>query len=41
MVVELEPSDQYTHVRTEFVCRNQLGKEVMTGHALGVIRNSS
>src|SRR6187431_1170526 len=37
-VVKLEPSAEYTNVHTEFVCRNQLGKEVMTGHALGVIR---
>jgi 3-hydroxybutyryl-CoA dehydratase len=37
-VVEIGPSDAYTNVRTEFVCRNQHGKEVMTGHAQGVIR---
>jgi 3-hydroxybutyryl-CoA dehydratase len=41
IVVELEPADHYTNVRTEFVCRNQLGKEVMSGHAVGVIRHSS
>ena len=39
-VVEFEPAEQYTNVRTEFVCRNQHGKEVMTGHAQGVIRAS-
>jgi 3-hydroxybutyryl-CoA dehydratase len=41
IVVELEPADRYTSVRTEFVCRNQLGKEVMSGPAGGVIRHSS
>jgi 3-hydroxybutyryl-CoA dehydratase len=38
VVVELEPAEAYTNIRTEFVCRNQYGKEVMTGHAQGVIR---
>ena len=37
-VVEFEPMERYTNVRTEFVCRNQDGKEVMTGQAIGVIR---
>ena len=37
-VVEVEPMERYTNVRTEFVCRNQDGKEVMTGHAIGVVR---
>jgi 3-hydroxybutyryl-CoA dehydratase len=37
-VVLLEPAEEYTNVHTEFVCRNQLGKEVMSGHAFGVIR---
>ena len=37
-IVEFEPAEQYTSVRTEFVCRNQQGKEVMTGYAEGVIR---
>lgn len=37
-IVGLEPAEKYTNVRSEFVCRNQLGKEVMTGHAQGVIR---
>ena len=38
-VVLLEPAEEYTNVHTEFVCRNQFGKEVMTGHALGIIRD--
>jgi 3-hydroxybutyryl-CoA dehydratase len=37
-IVELEPADKYTNVRSEFVCRNQDGKEVMSGHALGIVR---
>ena len=37
-IVEFEPMERYTNVRTEFVCRNQGGKEVMTGHAIGVVR---
>ena len=37
-VVEFEPKEQYTSVRTNFVCTNQHGKEVMSGHAQGVIR---
>lgn len=37
-IVQFEPAEQYVSVRTEFVCRNQHGKEVMTGHAEGVIR---
>jgi 3-hydroxybutyryl-CoA dehydratase len=40
-IVEFEPADQYVTVRTEFVCRNQHGKEVMTGYALGVIRRNA
>lgn len=39
-VVEFEPSEQYTSVRTDFVCRNQHGKEVMSGYAQGVIRQN-
>jgi 3-hydroxybutyryl-CoA dehydratase len=37
-IVMFEPAEQYTNVRTEFVCRNQHGKEVMTGHAQGIIK---
>lgn len=39
-VVEFEPTEQYTSVRTDFVCRNQHGKEVMSGDAQGVIRQT-
>jgi acyl dehydratase len=37
-IVALEPLDKYTDVRSEFVCRNQDGKEVMSGYALGIVR---
>jgi 3-hydroxybutyryl-CoA dehydratase len=40
-IVEFEQAEQYTNVRTEFVCRNQHGKEVMTGYAVGVIRQQA
>lgn len=39
VVSEYEPGDQITNVATTFICRNQHGKEVMTGTARGVIRN--
>jgi 3-hydroxybutyryl-CoA dehydratase len=37
-LVELEPADQYVRVHSKWVCRNQLGKDVMTGEARGVVR---
>lgn len=39
-IVKLEPDEQYINVRTEFVCRNQYGKEVMTGFAQGIVRET-
>ena len=41
IIVEFEPGEEYINVRTEFVCRNQHGKEVMTGHAQGIVRRLS
>ena len=38
VLVELEPEEQFTRVRSKWLCRNQHGKEVMTGEARGVIR---
>ena len=38
-LVELEPAEQFTRVLTRWVCRNQHGKEVMTGEGRGVIRD--
>jgi len=38
-LVELEPGDRYTRLTAQFVCRNQSGKEVMTGQTNGVIKN--
>src|SRR5450432_1142594 len=37
-VVEIEPSDQYHRVKSTWTCRNQHGKEVMSGEANGVVR---
>jgi 3-hydroxybutyryl-CoA dehydratase len=40
-VVEFEPAEQYTSVRTDFVCTNNHGKDVMSGYAQGVIRQAA
>jgi acyl dehydratase len=40
-VVELEPGDPFLRLTAECVCRNQDGKEVMTGLARGVIRQDT
>ncbi len=40
IVVEFAPAEQYTNVRTDFVCRNQHGKEVMSGYANGIIKQA-
>ena len=40
-LVAVEPAEEFTNVVSEFTCRNQNGKEVMTGRARGVIRKSS
>ena len=37
-IVELQTTETYTQLSVKWVCRNQLGKEVMTGQAEGVIR---
>ena len=37
-IVGLEPAEQYTRLSCQWVCRNQYGKEVMTGQAEGVVR---
>lgn len=38
-VAELDYADRLTSIATTFICRNQDGKEVMTGLARGVIRS--
>lgn len=38
-VAELKSVERATNIATTFICRNQDGKEVMTGIARGVIRN--
>jgi len=40
-LVAVEPAEGFTNVVSEWTCRNQNGKEVMTGRASGVIRNNS
>ncbi len=40
-LLELEQEDQFTNMRSRWVCRNQHSKEVMTGEARGVIRLKS
>ncbi len=37
-LAEMEPEGQVLRVVSKWICRNQHGKEVMTGHARGVIR---
>ena len=39
-VSSLEAAEQLINIATTFVCRNQHGKEVMTGIARGVIRSA-
>jgi acyl dehydratase len=40
-LVEIEPDEQFTRVVSKWVCRNQHGKEVLTGEGRGVIRVKS
>lgn len=37
-LVKMEPGEELTSVASKWVCRNQHGKEVMSGEAQGVIR---
>jgi len=37
-LTQLESAESFLQVVSTWVCRNQNGKEVMTGHARGVIR---
>jgi 3-hydroxybutyryl-CoA dehydratase len=37
-VVELEETGEYQQLRSQWSCRNQHGKEVMSGEATGIIR---
>jgi acyl dehydratase len=38
-ITQYEPGEQYARVSSEWSCVNQHGKEVMTGHGKGIIRN--
>ncbi|HEV2705762.1 MAG TPA: MaoC family dehydratase [Pyrinomonadaceae bacterium] len=40
-IEELTEKEQYTQLNSSWVCRNQHGKEVMTGQAQGVVRASA
>src|SRR5512135_3346347 len=37
-IVGLEPTEQYTRLSCQWICRNQYGKEVLTGQADGIVR---
>ena len=38
-IVQHDAVEKYTNVRSDFVCRNQHGKEVMTGYAQGIVKH--
>ena len=40
-IEELTEAEQYTQVKSSWVCRNQHGKEVMSGEAQGIIRRDN
>ena len=40
-IVELAPSEQYTRLSCQWICRNQYGKEVLTGQADGIVRGGT
>lgn len=40
-ITELEQAEGYMRMSVEWVCRNQHGKEVLTGQGRGVIRNQA
>ena len=38
VILELEEAESYYHLKSAWNCRNQHGKEVMTGEATGIVR---
>jgi acyl dehydratase len=40
-IIELTETAEYTHLKSSWVCRNQHGKEVMSGEAQGIVRESA
>ena len=40
-IIGLEQAEQYNRLSCQWVCRNQYGKEVLTGQADGIIRNDT
>ena len=41
ILTKLDPGEPFTQLESSFICRNQQGKEVMSGEARGVIRVKS
>lgn len=40
-ITRLEPAEGYTQMAANWVCRNQQGKEVLTGDTHGIIRDEA
>lgn len=38
-ITEFDPGEQYARLSSDWRCVNQHGKEVLTGHAKGIVRN--
>ena len=38
MIIELTETAEYKQLRSSWICRNQHGKEVMSGEAQGIVR---
>jgi hypothetical protein len=36
-ILNLEQTERFVEVVSKWICRNQRGKEVMTGNAIGII----
>lgn len=41
LVTGYEPGEQYARLESDWRCTNQHGKEVMTGHGKGIIKNKA
>jgi acyl dehydratase len=39
ILTAVEPAEKYSKISTTWICRNQDGKEVMTGGGKGIVRN--
>jgi 3-hydroxybutyryl-CoA dehydratase len=38
-ITQLEKREGHTYLETSWTCRNQYGKEVLSGHARGIVRD--